>query len=509
MKNAGKKDLHRKGPGFGSRFSKPWAEEMIEYGSKLDIKEAHYVFDPELWNHKAHTIMLYEQGIITRSHAAKILKVLNEIESMGVDRFPLDPKRGELFHNIESYLIERIGEDPGGRMHTGRSRGDMYVCSERMILREKILQLVADAIQLVDAIIDLAKQHVETIMPGYTLLQHAQPTTFAHYLISFADRFQRDITRLEQAFQRVNQSPMGAAITTGSGFPLDRARMAGLLGFNGVVENTRDAATSRDFTLESVTHAAILLSNVSALADDLNVWCTYEFGMIELSDAYCGTSTIMPQKKNPSSLERIRYLSAEGIGNTMTVFAQLKTHSEQLGDLEATGPVAWHLFDNAHAALRFMKGVLSTLMVKKEVMRERAGANFAQATQLADAIVQEKGMCFRTAHRIVGSLVNRCLDEKISPVEVTTAMVDRASIEIHGRPLKMNPETIRKAMDPAYIIAHRNILGGPGRRQVLRMLKNRSARMAKEKQWLLKERQALSSAGNLTDSIARRLIKRA
>src|SRR3974377_1507550 len=158
-----------------------------------------------------------------------------------------------------------------------------------MILREKILQLVDYAIQLVEAVIDLAKKHLETIMPGYTLLQHAQPTTFAHYLISFTDRFQRDITRLEQAFQRVNQSPMGAAITTGSGFPLDRPRMASLLGFNGVVENTRDAATSRDFTLESVTHAAILLSNVSALADDLNVWCTYEFGMIELSDAYFGT----------------------------------------------------------------------------------------------------------------------------------------------------------------------------------------------------------------------------
>ena len=292
----------------------------------------------KLWNHKAHTIMLNEQEIIERRHASKILKVLNEIEAMGLERFPLDPKKGELFYNIESYLIEKAGEDSGGRMHTGRSRGDMYVCSERMILREKILLSIDDLIQLIEVIIDLSSQHVVTIMPGYTLLQHAQPTTFAHYLISFADRFQRDISRLQETYRRVNQSPMGAAITTGSGFPLNRPRMAELLGFNGVVENTRDAATSRDFTLESVTHIGVLASNLSALADDLNVWTTYEFGMIELSDAYCGTSTIMPQKKNPSSLERIRYLGAECIGNTMTLFAQLKTHSEQLGDLRPPAP---------------------------------------------------------------------------------------------------------------------------------------------------------------------------
>ena len=506
--NQPKKTAPRKtGPGAGSRLSESPADELIEYGYKVELQEARHVFPHELWNHKAHSIMLYEQGILTRRDVSKILKVLHRIEAMGFKRFPMDPGKGELFYNIESFLIEKAGEDAGGRMHSGRSRGDMYVCSERMILREKILQLVENTVALIETIIGVAARHVQTIMPGYTLLQHAQPTTFAHYLLSFADRFQRDLDRLQETYRRVNRSPMGAAISTGSSFPLNRPRMAQLLGFLGVVENTRDAAISRDFTLESVTHAAILASNLSTLADDLNVWCTYEFGLIELSDAYCSTSTIMPQKKNPSSLERMRYMSAECIGNAMTVFAQLKTHSEELGDLEATGPVAWHALDNAHAVLRFMRGVLSTLIVKKEVMRERAGANFTQATQLAETIVLEKGVAFRTAHRIVGKMVRRCLEEKVSPAEVTTEMLDWAAIEISGRPLKMKPETIRKAMDAAYIVEHRNSLGSPGRGQVIRMLRQRSLQMAREKKWLAREQDGLTSAKRLTDSIARGLMK--
>ena len=507
MNRSSKSAPPKLGPGMGSRLSQSPAQELIEFGYKVELQEARHAFPHELWNHKAHTIMLYEQGILTRRDAAKILKVLSRIGAMGIERFPMDPRKGELYYNIESYLIEKTGEDVGGRMHSGRSRGDMYVCSERMILREKLLQLVEHAIALIDAILALAARHVQTIMPGYTLLQHAQPTTLAHYLLSFADRFQRDLERLQETYQRVNLSPMGAAIATGSSFPLNRPRMAELLGFRGVIENTRDASISRDFTLESVTHAAILASNLSTLADDLNVWCTYEFGMIDLADAYCSTSTIMPQKKNPSSIERMRYMSAECIGSAMTVFVQLKTNSEELGDLEATGPVAWRGLDQVHAVLRFMRGVLSTLTVRREVMRERAGVHFTQATQLAETITREKGLAFRTAHRIVGTLVRRCLEEKVVPLEVSGEMLDRAAVEITGRPLKLKAETIQRAMDPEYIIEHRDTLGGPGKRQVSRMLEQRSRRMARERRWLAQEQERLAAARGAVDSIIRKLVK--
>jgi argininosuccinate lyase len=496
-----------KGPGTGSRLSEGPAQELIEYGYKQEIEEAHYSFAHEMWNHKAHTVMLYEQGIIAKAAAARILRVLREIEALGVDRFPMDPAKGELYYNIESYLIQRAGEDAGGRMHTGRSRGDMYVCSERMILRERILGLLGDLHDLIQVILAVAGRHVETIMPGYTLLQHAQPTTFAHYLLSFGDRFLRDVERLQETYRRVNQSPMGAAISTGSSFPLSRERMAVLLGFDGIVENTRDAAIYRDFTLESVTHAAISASNVSCLADDLNVWCTYEFGMIELADAYCGTSTIMPQKKNPSSLERIRYLAAECLGNTMTVFAQLKTFSEQLGDLEATGPTAWRTFDRARAALRFMRGVLATLTVKTDLMRERAGANFTQATQLADAIVQQRDLAFRTAHRIVGKLVRTCLERGVPPAAVTSAMLDDAAVAILGRPLKLSPAALRTALDVGHILRTRTMPGAPGTREVRRMLRGRARRIAKEKAWLDGHTQTLGTARQKLEAIVTRLTR--
>jgi argininosuccinate lyase len=497
----------RKGPGVDSRLSEGPARELIEYGYKQEIEEAHYSFRHELWNHKAHTVMLYEQKIITRAAAARILRVLGEIEAMGVERFPMDPAKGELFYNIESYLIQRAGEDPGGRMHTGRSRGDMYVCSERMILRERILGLTRDLADLLRTILDVAARHVGTVMPGYTLLQHAQPMTFAHYLLSFGDRFLRDIERLQETYRRVNQSPMGAAISTGSGFPLNRERMAELLGFDGVVENTRDAAIYRDFTLESVAHAAIAASNVSCLADDLNVWCTYEFGMIELADAYCGTSTIMPQKKNPSSLERIRYLAAECIGNTMTVFAQLKTFSEQLGDLEATGPTAWRTFDRVRAALRFTRGVLATLRVKTDVMRTRAGANFSQATQLADEIVKQRDLAFRTAHRIVGKLVRTCLERGVAPSDVTPAMVDDAAMAILGRPIQLSSRILRRTLDIDDILRSRTMRGAPGTREVGRMLRARARRLAQEEVWLDRRTQALEAARNRLEVVVRRLTR--
>ena len=496
-----------KGPGMGARLSSGPAQELIEYGYKQEIEEAHFNFSHEMWNHKAHTVMLCEQGIMTRAAAAKILRALREIETMGVKGFPMDPARGELFYNIEAYVIHRAGEDAGGRMHTGRSRGDMYVCSERMILRERILGLAGDVADLIRTILDVASRHVDTIMPGYTLLQHAQPTTFAHYLLSIGDRFFRDLERLRETYHRVNQSPMGAAISTGSGFPLNRERMAELLGFDGVVENTRDAAIYRDFTLESVTHAAIVASNLSALADDLNVWCTFEFGMIELADAYCGTSSIMPQKKNPSSLERIRYLSAECIGNTMTVFAQLKTFSEQLGDLEATGPIAWHTFDRARAALRFMRGVLATLTVKTDLMRARAGANFSQATQLADEIVRQRDLAFRTAHRIVGKLVRTCLDRDVYPADVTPAMVDEAALAVFGKPLKLSPDTVRNALDVGHILMCRTLLGSPGTKELQRMLRTRVRRLAQEEAGTNARSRGLEAAAQKLDAAIRRLTR--
>lgn len=489
-----------------SRFTEPPAQEMVQHVSSRRIRETRYSFRQELWNHKAHTIMLCEQGILRRSDASRILRVLEEIERKGADRFPIGLGTGELLFSVEAYMVGRIGEETASRMHTGRSRGDLYVCVERMVLREKILQLIEMLLRMLDTLLHVSAKHVDTIMPGYTLLQHAQPTTLAHYLLSFVDRFIRDFERLKETYGRVNRSPMGAAILSGTGFPVNRERMAVLLGFDAVIENTRDASTSRDHSLETITHTAILLSNLMALVEDLILWCTYEFGMVELADGYSGTSSIMPQKRNPSALTRVRHLAAECIGSTMTVFTQLKTHSDELNDFEATGPVIWGSLDTAVAALDLMRGLMATLKVKSRVMASLAGANFIQAAQLAETIASEGKMGFRIAHKIVGRLVRNCIDRQIPPAGVQPEMVNQASIEVTGRSLHMRAHTLRRSMDVAFILRHRKTLGGPGRQQVLRMLKRRTSLLEREEEWNASHHAAITQARRMTDALGRRIM---
>jgi argininosuccinate lyase len=477
---------------------------MQRHVSARRTTETRYSFTQELWNHRAHTVMLWEEKILRRSDAARILRALDEIGRIGPDRFPIDSGTGELLFSVERYLRQRIGDDTASRMHTGRSRGDLYVCVERMVFREKLLTLADVLACLTDSLLARAAQHTATVMPGYTLLQHAQPITFGHYLLSFVDRFFRDLTRLRETYRRVNRSPMGSAILSGTSFLVNRPRMAVLLGFDGVIENTRDASTARDHSLETLAHTAILASNLMALCEDLILWCTYEFGLIELAEGFSGTSSIMPQKKNPSALTRVRHLAAECVGNTMTGFTQLKTHSEQLNDLEATGPVVWQTLDTAIAATDLLRAVTATVKVKPERMAQLAGANFIQAPQLAETIAQEEGLPFRVVHRIVGRLVRDCIEARIAPAQVTPAMITQAAIGILDRPLEMRPTALCKCMDAALIIRERKTPGGPGLRQVARMLKNRTASLAREAKWIRSCRESLEKAKEITDERAKR-----
>jgi argininosuccinate lyase len=375
------------------------------------------------------------------------------------------------------------------------------------VFREKLLALADVLVRLTDRLLARAAQHTATVMPGTTLLQHAQPITFGHYLLSFVDRFCRDLTRLGETYRRVNRSPMGSAILSGTTFPVNRPRMAELLGFDGVIENTRDASTARDHSLETLAHTAILASNLMTFCEDLILWCTYEFGLIELADGFSGTSSIMPQKKNPSALTRVRHLAAECVGNTMTGFIQLKTHSEQLNDLEATGPVVWRTLDTAIAATDLLRAVTATMKVKPERMAQLAGANFIQAPQLAETIAQEEGLPFRVAHRIVGRLVRDCIAARVAPAEVTPEMITQAAIAILGRPLAVRAATLRKCMDVACALRERKTPGGPGQRQVGRMLKGRTASLAREARWIRSCRESIEKSKEILDKRAKQLMR--
>src|SRR3954451_548169 len=258
----------------------------------------------------AHCVMLVEQQVIAPAAGSAILGALLALRKSGREAIPLDATVGDLLVNRERALIGRLGEDVGGRLHTARSRGDTFQgVLPRLAERDRLLLLLEAEVDLGETLVRLAREHVDTVMPGYSHLQQAQPTTLGHYLMGSAFPVVRNLERGLQAYARTNQSPAGAGILTGSGYPVDRERTAELLGFDGVLPNTRDAVWSEDHTVDAFMVAVQAMTNVARLAQDLEIWATYEFGMIELADRHSSTSSIMPQKKNPYALEYLRSLA--------------------------------------------------------------------------------------------------------------------------------------------------------------------------------------------------------
>src|SRR5947209_612332 len=332
----------------------------------------------------AHGVMLAEQGVIPAAAGRAILGALLEMHPTDPAGTPLDPRVGDVLTVREQMLVDRLGADIGGRLHTGRSRGETYnAVLPRLIERELLLDLLEAELDLIASLLALAEQQVETIMPGYSHMQHAQPTTFAHYLVSFAFPSLRNVERGLQAYARTNQSPAGAGIFGGSAYPIDRPRLATLLGFDGVLANTRDAVWSEDHTLDLVLTANQTLTSVARLAQDLQVWSTYEFRMLALADRHSSSNSIMLQKRNPYSLEYLRGLASTLHGSLMTALSQLKAPSEEL-DLMIFQPRLFESVEQTARGATLMARVVDGLTVFPERMLELAGANFGQATDLAD-----------------------------------------------------------------------------------------------------------------------------
>jgi argininosuccinate lyase len=342
-------------------------------------------------------------------------------------------------------------------------------------------------------------------MPGYTHhSQHAQPITFAHYLLASHDAFSRDIRRFEQAYAVVNLSPMGGAALAGTGFPIDRARVADLLGFDGIVENSLDATGHVDFLLQTTAAIAIALSNLGRMSEGIYLWNTAEFGMVELADEYCSISSIMPQKKNPVALEMIR-------GESVLVASQLNGMMGILKALPPGGGREWTYVtrafpgcaNSAVGAIKTMAGIVSTLAVKRDVMARRAAEGFSTVTELADQIVRHAGLSFRQAHHIVGLTTLEAVKAGKKANEITGAMIDAAAKEVIGRPLGLNEQIVRNALDPIENVRIRSIVGGPAPDEVRRMIEVRNGVVARDQERLEERRRQLAQAAEgLRDGVA-------
>lgn len=458
------------------RVKSPPAQALVDsYYAPAVAAGIRFQFAPEMRIHLAHALMIAECGIVRREDAARIIEVLLALREAGPSVLAIDYRQEDLYSYIEKHIVERLGPDIGGRLHTGRSRNDLHVTSWRLALRERLIGLMDTVGSLRATLLRLAHEHTGTVMPGYTHTQHAQPISFGYYLLSVSDLLTRDFRRLAGALGCCDRSPLGSGALSTTGFPIDRAMTRDLLGFAELVEVAYDGVSSRDDVHEAAAAVAVMMTGVSRVATDLQAWNTMEYGFIELDDAYSSVSSIMPQKKNPQALEHIKGVAAMVTGGLTTALACSKnTHLADVNDgVSAVNVPALDAIERATRALVVLEGVLATLTVRPDAMRRSVEIGFGTATELADIIVRETGMSFRMAHNVVGRVVRETIENGKSAMAITSADLDAASQALFGHGLGIADEEVRKALDPAENIRTRAVTGGPAPERMAEMLESR------------------------------------
>ena len=385
---------------YRSRLGKNLGKTTLDYVSSLndDVEIALY----DILGSQAHTIMLYENKIITKKEIKKILKGL---ENLKKEKFEKKSSSEDIHELIESLIIKRIGIDAGGKMHTARSRNDQVALDIRMKIRDDINIICQCLLDTIKSLVLLAKKHQETIIPLYTHLQQAQVGLFSHYLLSYADALFRDLDRLYVTYGRVNENPLGAGPIGGTSIPIDRQSTGKMLGLKGIVENSIDATTTRDSMVEYISAVAILMTNLSRISKDFSIWSTSEFSFLELSDEFTSPSSVMPQKKNPDILEITRGKTSQVIGNLTSMLSTIQgLPSGYSRDLQQINPSIWSASKIVISALLIMESMLKTVVVNKKNMKKAAEDGYIIALDLAEKLVHHD-IPFRKSHQIIGRLV--------------------------------------------------------------------------------------------------------
>lgn len=439
----------------------PEFRELNSYEARaLSLRDAGFPHQVRI--HRAHALMLAEQGIITKAEAAEILRGLALVDAQAA----ADPSL-RAYLPYESALIRAIGP-VAGKLHTGRSRNDLGNTEDRMFYREQINRVIEALIGLRRALVEKAAQNTDTVMVAYTHRKQAQPITLGHYLMAIDENVAKSIDRYGELYGRMNLSPLGSAATAGTGFPIDRDRTRDLLGFDGLVINTIEGVAAWDHIAEFATDNALYMVTLSRFASEMQNWQTDEFNMISLDRSFAGTSSIMPQKLNPSALEATRRVSAQSLGQSMSILASL--HAIEYQNSGARAPLDPRSIDALVAATHTMTGVVRTLQPNKPVMLRNAAEGFSTTTELADTIVRESGIDFREAHEVVATVIDEAISQGKTADQVTPAMVQKAARARLGHALKISPQALAAALDPVQNVARRNGVGGPAPAAVQRMV---------------------------------------
>jgi len=441
---------------WSGRFNKEPDKLTDEFNASIAFDSRMYLED--IQGSIAHARMLGLQGIIGQGEAEKIISgltgILSDIEAGKIE---FEASDEDIHMCIEVELTRRIG-DAGKCLHTARSRNDQVALDFRMYLRKEIRMVLKQVATLISTLVKIAENSTDVILPAYTHLQRAQPTTFAHYMMAYANMLRRDITRLEDCYGRMDEMPLGSGALTGTTYPIDRGIVAGELGFSRITDNSIDAVSDRDYAIELLSCLSILMMHLSRFAEEIILWCSWEYGFVELSDAYSTGSSIMPQKKNPDVAELIRGKTGRVYGSLMGLLTIMKALPLAYNkDMQEDKEQVFDAVDTVKKCLPVFTSMLQTMALKPDNMRRAANGGFINATDCADYLVN-KGMPFRDAYTVTGELVSYCIDNG-----KTLETLDIAEYQNYSGLFETD---IYDAIDLKTCVERRNVPGGPAESSV-------------------------------------------
>ncbi len=481
----------RSSPLRSKRFPAPiYAETVLAVNFRDSVRHFLHAL---LEIHSAHTLMLARQKILRPKDARACLRAIERLDRSSILKARYDGRFEDLFFFIEDRLGKVCGREVAGRIHTARSRNDIDLTMYRMVLRKEVLDLAEGVNEVRRVLLKLAAMHVETLMPAYTHTQPAQPTTLAHYLLGAVEVFGRDEERLRAAFATINRNPLGACAITTTGFPIDRNYTAALLGFEGLQVNSYGAISAVDYITQAATAVAVMMVNLGRLVQDLLLWCTAEFRFLRLGEGFVQVSSIMPQKRNPVSLEHTRILASKALGQSQAVLTCL--HNTPFGDIvdseDDLQPLILSAFSDAGRTLRLFAGLMRNVEVDREHLQRRAECSFLTVTELADTLVRNEGVSFSSAHRLVSAAVKDAgADDGHS--RLAEKVVELAP-RVLGQRLTSDRQSLVHALDPRNFVCVRTVPGGPAPRAVAAQIHRARRQLLSDAGWLKKKRALLNA----------------
>ncbi|MCU1288060.1 MAG: argininosuccinate lyase [Acidobacteria bacterium] len=454
-----------------------------------------YFLDAYLDVDYAHAVMLAEQGIITEEELKELLRALRSLDLESIKRAEYDGSFEDLFYYLQREITKNCDPDTAGKLHTARSRNDIDVTIYRLHLRQDTLRLLRSAMDLRRNLLHLVSEHHETLIPAYTHTQPAQPSTLAHFLLGMAENLGRDIKRLQRAFDNMNLCPLGSGAITTTGFPINRHRVAELLGFYAPTVNSYASIASVDYFTETLGATTALLVNIGKFAQEFLLMASMEFNVIRLPDGYVQGSSIMPQKRNPVALEHIRAIGSKALGQCLGVITSV--HNTPFGDIndveDDLQPLIYNALRDANRAVALFAGTIQSATFNLDTLSRRASENFITVTELADTIVRRENLSFRIAHKIVGTSVKAAIAEK---GEVTYEIMQAAAKEVLGHELSMTAEDTTKALSAENFVAVRTIYGGTAPVETRRALSVEREYETTDESWFAEKSGGLKNASD-------------